>query len=70
MRLLHGIQLCWEKGLTKIICYSNSLHALHLMDDYNQDFHVLGNEIANMRNIFHSNWNIHLLHTLRKGNMC
>lgn len=32
----------------------------------NQDFHVLGNEIATIRNLIHSNWDIHLFHTLRE----
>lgn len=66
--LLHGIQWCWEKGITKLVFYSNSLHALHLIEDCNQDFHVLGDEIDTIRNLLCGNWEIHLLHTLRECN--
>lgn len=68
MILLHGLRICWEMGIMKIICYSNSLHVLHLIEHGNQNLHRYGREIAIIREFLHREWDCLLVHTLRDGN--
>ena len=70
MALFHGINICLELGVQKVVCYSDSLHVLGLIRDGNQDFHMFGNEIAIIRGMIRRNWEFQLHHTLREGNQC
>jgi len=31
LTLMHGIQICWDEGLRDIICYTDSMHIIHLV---------------------------------------
>jgi ribonuclease HI len=31
MVVLHGLQICWDKGFRRIACFSDSLHLFSLM---------------------------------------
>jgi ribonuclease HI len=33
MAVLHGLELCWNKGCRKVVCYSDSLQAVKLINE-------------------------------------
>lgn len=37
--LMHVIQICWEEGLKGIICYTNSMHTIHLVQNLDVSTH-------------------------------
>lgn len=70
MALFLGISLCWELGFRKVMCFTDSLNVLKLIEDGDHNFHSFGNEIALIRGMLRRDWNIQLNHTLREGNHC
>jgi len=49
LALMHGIQICWDEGLRDIICYTDSMHTIHLVQYADVSTHHHGNEIAIIR---------------------
>ena len=70
LALMHGIQICWEEGLKDIICYTDSMHIIHLVQHADISTHHYDNEIAIIRKYMAKDWTFNLCHTLREGNMC
>jgi len=49
LTLMHGIQICWEEGLRDIICYTDSMHTIHLVQHLDVSTHCYENKIAIIR---------------------
>jgi len=70
LALMHGIQICWDEGLRDIICYTDSMHTIHLVQYADVSTHHYGNEITIIRKYMAKDWTFQLRHTPREGNMC
>jgi ribonuclease HI len=70
MAVLHGLDLCWTKGYREVICYSDSLLAVSLINKGVHPFHSFANEINKIRQLKSRAWNVLIEHTLREGNKC
>jgi len=64
LALMHEIQICWEEGLGDIICYTDSMHIIHLIQHADVSTHHYGNEIAIIRKYMAKDWTFNLCHTL------
>lgn len=62
--------MCWNVNLCKVICFTDSLHVLGLVQEGNYLLHNFGNEIALIRDLPNRDWDCQLLHTLREDNVC
>jgi len=69
LALIHGIQICWDEGLRDIICYTDFMHTIHLVQYADVSTHD-GNDIAIIRKYMAKDWTFQLRHTLKEGNMC
>jgi len=67
--LMHGIQICWDKGLKCIVCYTDFMHTIHLVQHANVSTHRYENEIAIIRKHVAKDWEFRLYHTLKKGSI-
>jgi ribonuclease HI len=70
MAVLHGLDLCWNKGYKKVVCYSDSLMAVNLINNGVFPFHSFANEINKIRQLRSRAWNVLIEHTLGEGNKC
>ncbi|XP_045831415.1 uncharacterized protein LOC123922770 [Trifolium pratense] len=70
MAVLHGLQICWENGFRRIICFSDSLQAVNLIREGVSAHHRFANEIFSIRQLVDKDWDVVLEHTLREGNAC
>jgi ribonuclease HI len=70
MAVLHGLQLCWDNGYRKVICFSDSLQSVNLIRDGVSAHHRFANEIQCIRNLLANEWEVVISHTLREGNAC
>lgn len=68
--LLVGLELCWDLGYRKIVCYTDSLNTLRLVNDAQVRFHVHGNEVELVRSFLHRDWEVALHHVYREANQC
>jgi ribonuclease HI len=68
MAVLHGLQLCWDNGYRKVICFSDSLQSVNLIRDGVSPHHRFANEIQCIRNLLANEWEVVISHTLREGN--
>jgi len=66
MVLFHGIQLCWEPGFKDIICYSNSLQTICLVQTASVRYHHYGNKIEIIRQFLAKDWTMQLYHIFEK----
>jgi ribonuclease HI len=70
MAVLHGLDLCWNKGYRKVVCFSDSLLAVNLINKGVPPFNSFANEINRIRQLRSRSWNVVIEHTLREGNKC
>jgi ribonuclease HI len=70
MAVLHGLQICWDKGFRRIACFSDSLQIVNLIWDGVSAYHQFANEIFSIRQLLHRDWEVAIKHTLREGNAC
>ncbi|GAU42016.1 hypothetical protein TSUD_236830 [Trifolium subterraneum] len=70
MAVLHGLQICWEKGFRRIVCFSDSLQAVSLIREGVSAHHRSANEICSIRQLVGRDWDVIVEHTLREGNAC
>lgn len=52
--IMHGLKLTWERGHRNVICYSNSLHAINLIQAPLNVWHVYATIIRNVTNLLKS----------------
>jgi hypothetical protein len=69
MALFHGILLCREAWFRDIICYSDSLQTIRLVQTEDVRYHHYGNEIEIIRQFLAKDWTVRLYHAFREGNM-
>jgi ribonuclease HI len=65
MAVLHGLELCWNKGCRKVVCCSDSLQAVKLINEGVLPYHSFANEINKIRQMRSRAWNVFL-----EGNRC
>ncbi|XP_045797645.1 uncharacterized protein LOC123891799 [Trifolium pratense] len=70
MAMLHGLELCWEKGFKHVICLSDSLQTVTLVKNGTSPHHKFANEVFSIRQLLDRDWNVVINHTLREGNAC
>ncbi|KAL6494930.1 hypothetical protein OROGR_030849 [Orobanche gracilis] len=70
MGLLHGLQLTWENGYRKFICYSDSMDALSLINRFLPVHHHYSPVVLSIQDLLQRDWEVVLKHTLREGNFC
>lgn len=68
--LLHGLQCCWERGFRRVVCYSDSLQVIQLVQEGVQPRHHFSNEVHAIRGLIAREWECQIFHTLREGNQC
>jgi ribonuclease HI len=68
MAVLHGLELCWNKGCRKVVCCSDSLQAVKLINEGVLPYHSFANEINKIRQMRSRAWTVLFEHTLREGN--
>ncbi|KAJ1379513.1 Ribonuclease H domain [Sesbania bispinosa] len=65
-----GLTIAWEKDYRKIICVSDSLEAIHLLQNANNPYDLfVGNVLIEIKEILNRNWEVQLSHSLRDANM-
>jgi len=69
MDLFHSTHPCWEAGFIDIICYSNSLQTIWLVQTAYVRYHQYANEIETIHRFLAKDWTVWLQHTFRDGNM-
>ncbi|MCI22617.1 ribonuclease H protein, partial [Trifolium medium] len=51
MTLLHGLELCWDKGFRSVICFSDSLQTVTLVKNGVSPYHRFANEIISIHQL-------------------
>jgi ribonuclease HI len=70
MAIWHGLELCWERGFRKVLCYSDSLLSVNLIKEGVTPHHRFANEIHRIKKLLARDWEVTISHTLREGNVC
>jgi len=70
LAIMHGLKLSWDKGHRNVICYSDSFHAIKLIQALPNVWHVYATIIRNINDLLNLPWNVHLTHTFREANAC
>jgi ribonuclease HI len=70
MAILHGLELCWNKGFRNVTCLSDSLQAVTLIKQGVLPYHSFANELQIITHLRNRTWNVTIKHTLREGNRC
>lgn len=68
MAMNKGLLLAWDQGYRQVVCYSDSLLAIHLVQGPFNQLHAYATVIQNIKDCIHRNWSVQILHTLREGN--
>ncbi|MCI09046.1 ribonuclease H protein [Trifolium medium] len=58
MALLHGLELCWDKGFRRVICFSDSLQTVTLVKNGVSPYHQFANEIVSIRQLLDRDWSV------------
>lgn len=67
--ILHGLSIATNLGITKLVCYSDSLLSINLISGNSSRYHVHAVLIQDIKDKL-SQMNVSLRHTLREGNHC
>ncbi|PNX98129.1 ribonuclease H [Trifolium pratense] len=70
MVMLHELELCWEKGLRSVSCFSDSLQTVTLVKNGVSPYHKFANEVTSIQQLLDRDWVVVVNHTLREGNTC
>ena len=70
LALLKGLELCWEARYKKLVCYSDSLTMVNLVNNGVRSYHFYNNMIMKFHQLLGRDWPCSLNQTLRKGNQC
>lgn len=65
-----GLQFLWEAGYRRVVCETDSMDAVHLIEGGNNIFHLYCCIIQDIKRITCLNWDVRICHTLREGNGC
>lgn len=68
--ILWGLDLAWTRGYRRLVWYSDSLLALHLLAQPAGANHCYASVIKAIRMKRQSNWVVDLRHSLREANSC
>jgi ribonuclease HI len=70
MAILHGLEVCWNKGFRNVVCFSDSLQAVTLVKEGVSLFHSFANELQKICQLRSRVWTVLFEHTFREGNRC
>lgn len=65
-----GLQVAWDCGYRKIVCKTDVLVAIDLVQKSDVASHPLGSLIGDIRFLLSREWHCSLQHTLREGHFC
>lgn len=66
----HGLRLAWSRCFKNVICESDSLEAVRLINEGMEELHLYGSTIMNVRQMLSWNWDARVVHVLREANFC
>ncbi|KAK7251106.1 hypothetical protein RIF29_34021 [Crotalaria pallida] len=66
--VLQGLMLAKELNCSSVVCQSDSMEALHLIQDGNHDMHQYACIIYYIRSLFRQDWVVNSVHRLCEGN--
>ncbi|KAE9610055.1 putative ribonuclease H-like domain-containing protein [Lupinus albus] len=67
---LYGLQLAWDMGFRKVICYSDSMDVISLVHGSRPNYHHYMATVLRIQDLIYMDWEISINHILRKGNSC
>lgn len=71
LKALHkGLQIAWEHGFRRIVCESDSLDAVNLVQNAIIPSHQHAGILFSIKDRLALDWNVQVVHTLREGNNC
>ncbi|XP_057444549.1 uncharacterized protein LOC130736776 [Lotus japonicus] len=70
MAIFQGLKLAWEEGFRRVLCLSDSLLPVSLIQEPPTRFHECTVLIASVNDLLRRQWEVRLEHTLRDGNAC
>jgi ribonuclease HI len=70
LAIMHGLNLSWHKEHQNVICYSDSMHGIKLIQASLNDWHIYATIIRDIKDILNLSWNVQLTCALRKANEC
>ncbi|KAJ1410831.1 Ribonuclease H domain [Sesbania bispinosa] len=65
-----GLQLAWNKNYRKIVYFTDSLHAIHLINEGDIAYHRYASLIREIRGLFRRDWEASIKHIFREDNYC
>ncbi|XP_057444828.1 uncharacterized protein LOC130737075 [Lotus japonicus] len=68
LAILYGLHLCWERGFRRIVIFSDSKHALSLLEHGCGRFHAYAAVLGLVRELLGKDWVVRFDHILREGN--
>lgn len=66
--IYNGLKLAWGRGITKLLCYTDSLHAKILLTEKSETYHRYASIVQDIRDLLNLPWQADLVHVLREGN--
>ena len=70
MAIFHGLSLAWDNGFRRVLCLSDSLLAVNLIQTPPSSHHVFAVVVGNICGLLRRDWRVCVQHTLREGNAC
>ncbi|XP_057444631.1 uncharacterized protein LOC130736871 [Lotus japonicus] len=70
LAVFKGLQLAWDGGFRRVVCFTDSLLAVSLILRPPSEFHENAAIIRAIGDLLNRSWEVHLQHTLREGNFC
>jgi ribonuclease HI len=67
--IYHGLIIAKNLGFAELVCYSDSLVCINLIDGRQEKYHVHAVLIQDINNLLHQS-NVTICHTLREENQC
>ena len=68
--LLHGLQVAWDFGAQRVLCYSDSLDVVTLVTKGVPPSHCYATIVKATVSWFDEDWTVSVEHSLREGNAC
>ncbi|KAJ1416257.1 Ribonuclease H domain [Sesbania bispinosa] len=63
-----GLELCWRLNFRNVLCLTDSLLAVELVQKGVDHYHLYATIIYEVRALLNRDWTVEVVHTLREGN--
>lgn len=68
LAIFFGLRLCWQRGIRRVIVFSDSRHALNVVMQGCGSFHAHAAVFELIRELMDKDWQVRFEHILREGN--